>query len=394
MAWKANDATNLLYITSSYAQESEFFFKYLGDYPAETNPGWHEGVDGLAHDRNNWFITQETEIWKIPVSIDLNESSSRRAVRHLSIRNYPALAAYDHFGDPDYFELDGRGYLIVPVEGVDKAIALFNADNLEYVAQALTSQSHLSWCAIDPQGRLYSSEFDGVDRIIRYETNWDLWRRWISSSTTTTLLGVASAIRLSATFNGVQGGEITPSGELLYLVANGIQVIDLATGQRLIESSNGRGVFNFAFDPRSWPFAHEEPEGLTIWDLDDGRAPHIGGQLHVLLLDNGPGADDVYIKHYGLGPVAQRLGGGRYCSVVGSVSDASGNSIDADIAVFLRSIEIGHVTSEHGRFSMFDLPTGRYRVVASSSGHPDLLSVQYVDALFNPALLRWDLRFR
>jgi hypothetical protein len=38
---------------------------------------------------------------------------------------------------------------------------------------------------------------------------------------------------------------------------------------------------------------------LTVWDLDDGRAPGIRGQLHVMMLDNDEtSADDIYIKHY------------------------------------------------------------------------------------------------
>jgi len=98
----------------------------------------------------------------------------------------------------------------------------------------------------------------------------------------------------------VQGGVISPSGELLYIVADGIHVFDLSTGRRVARSTNGSGIFNYEFDADCTPpfdSECEEPEGLTIWDLDDGRAPGIRGQLHVLLLDNDI-ADDVYLKHY------------------------------------------------------------------------------------------------
>ena len=44
---------------------------------------------------------------------------------------------------------------------------------------------------------------------------------------------------------------------------------------------------------------YEEPEGLTLWDLDNGQAPGIRGQLHVLLLNNDePDPDNVSLKHY------------------------------------------------------------------------------------------------
>jgi hypothetical protein len=83
-------------------------------------------------------------------------------------------------------------------------------------------------------------------------------------------------------------------------VADGIHVFDLSTGTRIQRSTNGYGYFNYEFHP-GLP-SSEEPEGITIWDLDDGRAPGIRGQLHVLLLDNDDPSydepDDVYMKHY------------------------------------------------------------------------------------------------
>jgi len=75
----------------------------------------------------------------------------------------------------------------------------------------------------------------------------------------------------------------------------------LSTGTRIKRSTNGYGYFNYEFHPGVHPFGAslEEPEGMTIWDLDDGRAPGIRGQLHVLLVDNDSlDAGDVYLKHY------------------------------------------------------------------------------------------------
>ena len=47
----------------------------------------------------------------------------------------------------------------------------------------------------------------------------------------------------------------------------------------------------------------EEPEGITVWDLDSEGAPHVpgaGGQVHALMLDNElPSSSDlVSIRHY------------------------------------------------------------------------------------------------
>ena len=56
------------------------------------------------------------------------------------------------------------------------------------------------------------------------------------------------------------------------------------------------GKGDLTWDPSA--SANEEIEGLTIWDLDDGRAPSIEGQVHVILLDNDTlFNDDFYFKH-------------------------------------------------------------------------------------------------
>lgn len=45
--------------------------------------------------------------------------------------------------------------------------------------------------------------------------------------------------------------------------------------------------------------AHEEVEGLTIWDVDGKGMPGInGGQIHCVVLDNDANQDDVTLRHY------------------------------------------------------------------------------------------------
>jgi hypothetical protein len=416
MAWRANDPTNLLYLTSSYAQESELYFKYLGTYPADANPGWHDEAQGLAHDHQNWFVTRRDSVWRIPLGLGLE--GTRRGAIHKNLSDYPALWIYHHFGDPDYVEVDGRGYVVVPLQqgnlltpfdcelagpvlcarsGVANGIALFNAEDLQFVAHAFASQADMSWCAIDPRGRLYATQEGRTDTILVYEVNWRelissaaRWGRPGPLSSHTYSLRAPTSIRLASPLSGIQGGEITPTGELLYMVADGIKAIDLATGQILIESSNGHGIFNFEYDVRKWPHAYEEPEGLTIWDLDDGREPGVRGQLHVLILDNDAGsADEIYIKHYGIGPVDRRLDDCRAWTVRGTVIDADRHPIDADITVFLRQIEVGHVRSRSGSFQLCEVPRGRYRIVATSPGHGRF------EGYFSIADGRpWELQFR
>jgi len=308
----------------------ESCYYYLGDYPNQPpNPGWQQDVQGVAHDRDHWFITQERKIWKIPVGYDLystGEGTPGVITRSLcdatnlcmcvpdffSPELWKCQTGYNHFGDPECYETNGQTFLLVPVERQPDhpAIALFSADSLAYLDHAdLDQQIQAPWCAVDPQGNVYTSNFDvnNDNPIRKYTVDWD---RVIASGTLRlTLTNSFWLTNDSGTFmtlSNVQGGVITPSGTLLYLVAgyngqlresDGIHVFDLASGRRVQRSTLGFGSFNFEFDPTG--VIQEEPEGLTFWDLDDGRAPGISGQLHVLLLDNDCGdPDDVYFKHY------------------------------------------------------------------------------------------------
>lgn len=310
--------------TSNAQQPYEGYYNYLGNYPNEANPGWHQEAQGLAHDQNNWFITQRGSLWKIPVTRDLNDvnldDQGVKVKKLCSLRqpgtnqclhtDMPDLVSegYNHLGDLEQFEFEGQGYLFIPVEGgPHPAIAVFRAENLEYCDHAYVrlygeSQYQVSapWCALDPQGILYTSSFkQAPSRINRYAVDWEKLR----TSGTLILNPLPSITILDESgnvlrLNGPQGGVISPSGELLYLVADdGIHVFDLSTRKRIQRSRNGSGHFNYEFNP-DFPY-REEPEGITIWDLDNGRAPGIRGQLHVLLLDNDwPDVDDVYMKHY------------------------------------------------------------------------------------------------
>ncbi len=147
----------------------EAYYLYLGNYPSG-EPGWHENVQGLAHDRDNWFITQTSDLWKIPVTHDLRSvSPSDPGVRRIRLGDIPQLAnaRYDHFGDPECYEFEGQGYVIVPIEETDhrfscNGVAAFKADNLEYLTHScLPGQTgNAGWVAVDPVGSLYSSNGD------------------------------------------------------------------------------------------------------------------------------------------------------------------------------------------------------------------------------------------
>jgi hypothetical protein len=331
----------ILWLTgASVTQDAyEAYYWFLGDYPASASPGWNDGANGLTHDRDNWFITQTPttavrpegppRLWKIPVTHDLNKvKCDDPGVACQQFDDWPRLSAesYHHLGDPDYFEFEGQGYVLVPLEGGAKpAIGFFRATDLKYVNHAyLTGKADAPWCAVDSQGAIYVSQFDEVSPLYKYNLDWKpfLGRSSPMDLPAPELVSLTDADGSSLRVHDVQGGVISPSGQLLYITAgwpphngdssHGIHVIDLISRKRIQCSANpndsgGRrdqcssvaaGLFNFQFDEGT--VASQEPEGLTIWDLDDGRAgSKIRGQLHVLLLDKNLTVEDaVYLKHY------------------------------------------------------------------------------------------------
>jgi hypothetical protein len=300
----------------------EAYYLYLDNYPAYRNNGWHVNAQGVAHDQDHWFVTQTETIWRIPVTYDLNAdvSGSTLGVTRRTFDDYPALSDYNHFGDLVYYEYQGQGYLLVPIENTSNvpmpAIAIFRPDSLTYVDHAVVSgQAKCGWCAVDPAGFVYTSESHTTE-LRKYNVNWaDLNANDPLVISYDFAIPILNESGEALQLRHMQGGEFTPSGELLYLVtgfwtdtdpiAEGIHVLDTNSWRRVQHSTNGYGYFNYEFHPGPNPggSSDEEPEGLTIWDLEnDGRVPQtVRGQLHVLMLDNDDfpdGDDDINFKHY------------------------------------------------------------------------------------------------
>lgn len=306
--------------SSLTAQEfGERCFHFLGDYPGDANPGWHEDAQGVAHDAEHWFFTQTKAIWKIPVGHDLNAGSDGFSMVSLDDVEDLVEDGYVHMGDPECFVFDGQTFVLVPMEKDDNqpppAIAFFRGDSLDFVVHVhFPHPTHGSWCATDAQGLVYAANSD--DNLIRkYSVNWE---KLLTDRTQVQLTLQAELPLRNENGNPMavpylQGGCVTPSGGLLYLVAgttdapiatDGITVFDLSTGRK-VKQSTQTGQFAYEFYPDGPdPGSHddlwdEEPEGITFWDLDDGRAPGISGQLHAILLDNDwPDPDEIYFKHY------------------------------------------------------------------------------------------------
>jgi hypothetical protein len=300
------------------------YYRYLGNYPDDADTPYADNIQGLAHDDSHWFISQAATLWKVDVSVSLAavpESSPHVLLQNTELQGL----GFNHIGDIDSY----NGYLFVPIEGggakpyaghVGAGIAFFQTSNLQLAGWTDVGETQASspWCAVSPDGRyLYTGgkrldcacpQWD--DRLLRYQLDWSHAPPLIVGPPERLTISYPDGFFVSA---AAQGGEVSPDGRLLYMVHGyyeysgvmprywGITVIDLTSLQVINQSTNGDGLFNYEFHPNYDKY--EEPEGLTIWDLDDGRAPGVRGQIHVLLVANwnwdpSSGTDKVYVKHY------------------------------------------------------------------------------------------------
>jgi hypothetical protein len=264
-------------------------------------------------------------LWKFPVGHDLNRTVTAadpaRGILRVGVPSAMASLGYDHFGDIDWY----RNYVFVPVTGTDKttkkrlpaAIAVFHGSNLSFVGYQTADTIDLGWCAFNPaDGLLYTSGWidptDPDKHIRKYSVDW-LYLGW-SNKFAMRKVGTFPLHRDGklATLKVAQGG-VFPNNGRLYMIngyynedqvthnEGGIHVFDVSDGQKGVwigKSTNGSGDFNYQYKPYlPW---NEEPEGITYWDLNNGRAPGIRGVLHAIMLDNDPWPDDddFYFKHY------------------------------------------------------------------------------------------------
>ncbi|MBO4531031.1 MAG: hypothetical protein IK017_04250 [Paludibacteraceae bacterium] len=145
------------------------YYNYIGNYPYEKKTGWERNVQGICHDDKNWYISQTGELWKIPVTHDLDKKIDKnnlpngylhRNNSETSLKN----TKYNHYGDIDFYQ----NYLFVPItseeDNVKPAIAVFEAKTLTYICKQTIKRndgkqyySSLAWCAIK-NGKLYTSD--------------------------------------------------------------------------------------------------------------------------------------------------------------------------------------------------------------------------------------------
>jgi len=322
-----------------YAAGPAFTYDFLGDYPRDREPGWSEECQGIANDDDSWYISQRFTLWKFPRRFDLNTGVSgadpARGIRTAEIPRFLRDRAYDHFGDPDYYQ----GRLFVPLEGSAGhsrpcQLLVFDARTLRYLSAADMGPqpTNAPWCAISPwDGLLYSSPFDGVAELTGYQMSF---RGDALTLTPVRGLRLFDEFGEPTHVDRVQGGAFSPGSGLIYLVSDtgsdgGIFVFDARTGIKV-----GRIWIGYK---TGWG---QELEGVAV--CPSGGAPGIGGQVHTVMISNDTGTDDMWIKHHRV-PYELAASGGRPPSVI-SVQPSSGawSAAGSSLEVILRGTNFYH----------------------------------------------------
>ena len=363
----------------------EAYFFYINDYP-HNSPFWGDDdalTDGIAHDDKYWYISVlatdtygkpngDWAIHKLPVSRDLMADYSDKLDKTVRKGDVPDLVQYGHAGDLDCFKRGTKYYLAVPMTGDDvyrletrdsvdmfnihhpiskkvlvskshPIIAFFEASTLHFINYAILSdQEDVGWCAANAT-TVFSSN-DSTKVIRQYRIAWDTILNKRTNHHGIQLSGqhpIVDKNNKQVWVHNMQGGEFTPTGNMLYISCgliecvvsvlgggggpqqyeDGINVLyfnkEIGAWQIVQQSTNQsietylapgskkraaiKGPFDYTFDNTGC--SGEEPEGLTIWDMDNvpGHDPHVTGQLHVLSYNHNTSVfheNEVFLKHY------------------------------------------------------------------------------------------------
>jgi hypothetical protein len=286
----------------------------IENYPNNFHAGWTNELQGVAHDDSSWYFTSTNWLFKIPLRIPLGTSKDD----WFGVNPPPG---YNHFGDPDY----SKGALYVPVLGPNGwGIAIYDPAtllprNVVYVSSAVMP-SDAPWVAINPvDGRLYASTFN-TKALYAFDilpTNPPTlsYSHQIAVKHPDGRLAEGPLLR-------VQGGVFSPRGTL-YLSVEGYGRVEdsmkpLMIGRTPVWTDMPHGLLAFdvftgrlrtSHDVEFYPSTLCEPihgcyddgeelEGLDYIDADGKGIPGIGGQLHMVMLNNDAGDDDIHFKHF------------------------------------------------------------------------------------------------
>jgi len=317
------DPTRKSCLFSSQSSGYPDSYHYKGNYPSDRDRSYFDNLQGVTHDDSYWYFTQsngfgaqrEAHLMKFSVYSSLGSANPVADV------NLESMGLPDHPGDISLASHAGHDYLFIPIyweSGYDEMLmVVFRTDNLNQVwASHYIRSVKASWCAVLDDQKLYINDgtitpsnpiwvwniewsklANGQDGFLRFSNFFQLYKEDGSP------FG-------SRDLEWQQGADFSPDGKVFFMshggsgqsAYRGIKVFRVSDG-RLINQSDMNDM-PFKFEYHEGRFG-DEPEGLTYWDLADKNIPNLTGQLHVVMIDNDAGNDDLYFKHYSL-PCGQR----------------------------------------------------------------------------------------
>lgn len=319
---------------SSFSSDLDLYRYPANIYPNHGMPEWGNNewaANGIAHDSLNWYFSSvnrsrwlgaathptDWKLWRVPVKYDIGKFSPNAPGVKVwqfseAVKTIAALRNYSHIGDIDYCTHKRKGYIVAPLTGNGAPrIAFFLAATLTYLNYAILKQKDVGWCAVSPDGYLYTSN-DSADVFFKYRIRWDTVLNLINNRVLRTGLIMVDSFTLHNSagnpeiLRNMQGGAFTPDNDLLYVNCgvnacmgrgeyneeDGIHVFETSDWKEVMHSSNSKrdknisSTFDFPFDNSD---CNDEPEGIDIWDLDHFNSDHpqnVLGYLHVILTNH------------------------------------------------------------------------------------------------------------
>ena len=363
-------------------------YNYIGQHPEDREMGWSAEVNGVCHDDDNWYFTQNGNLWKFPLKHDLNNTVKSADPLKGILKHETSfhLGDIDCYGDFIFVPVTGTGSIKGTIStdvlktdrdrtaemtkiNLDKPqIFIFRKKDLAYVRSVRIKRSDnrdfdgMGWLAINPNnGLLYTSDHTVSSQISGDSAPIQVYsigsvindKEVLTFHSTLSLLDeYGHYLELSSMQGGcfddknylhIMNGFVTnykgrdPLKKKLDRYRTGLSIFKvlehpLKGGNpkvyRLTHSRQDKG-FRFQFD--GWG---DEPEGVTYWDLDripyDRRPKNINGQLHAIMLNNaGKKPDDFYFKHYRREPISY------FYRVVIQIGNVDGAGTDAGVFVTL-----------------------------------------------------------
>lgn len=317
-------------------------YDLIGQYPDNKDlQGLATEFQGVCHDNENWYFTQNGYLWKFPRTtnfyngfytsedVRIDKNNNVNVLRRPSkIFKRASEGENMHLGDIDYY----NGYIFVPLENKNngtRSVRIYRASDLVLINEQRIKRydgkyfTALAWLAINPNnGLLYTSDHN----ISQFELKGAEEGRSVGLQVYTigdvtkpnplkihSVADIYDSQMKPVDIMYTQGGCFDEENHI-YIVngdargthANengGISVFKVSScpskdaHDKLtrLDHSTQRGHFRYQFDGL-W----NEPEGITYWDVDkfiSNKTPGIQGQLHAIVLNNGI-TDKICFKHY------------------------------------------------------------------------------------------------